>query len=125
MSTALDTTAQEIADRVATPERGFVEWIPLIMPIITQALQCLFHNDDVGPDEVKSRVRSMNAKNPDRLHRRMKRNAIAVARRRGERLTDTQADEIATAAIDACLNADSEFVAEAGRAAAAADGVEA
>jgi len=117
----LNSTSEQIARNMATQERGFVEWLPLIMPIVTQALQCLFHNDDVEPSEVKARVQKMNAKNPKRLHRRMKRNALAVARREGKRLTDAEADQLATDAIDACLNASDDAVEAAGREAQAAD----
>jgi hypothetical protein len=121
MSRVIEDTSEQIARTMATPERGFVEWLPLIMPIVTQALQCLFHNDDVEPSEVQSRVEKMNAKNPKRLHRRMKRNALAVARREGKRLTDAQADQVATEAIDACLQSSSDIVEAAGREAQAAD----
>lgn len=121
MSGVIQTTSEQIARNMETPERGFVEWLPLIMPIVTQALQCLFHNDDVEPSEVQSRVEKMNAKNPKRLHRRMKRNALAVARREGKRLTDAQADQLATEAINACLRSSSDLVEAAGREAQAAD----
>ncbi len=121
MSRVIEDTSEQIARTMATPERGFVEWLPLIMPIVTQALQCLFHNDDVEPSEVQSRVEKMNAKNPKRLHRRMKRNALAVARREGKRLTDAQADQLATEAIDACLQSSGDIVEAAGREAQAAD----
>lgn len=121
MSRVIEDTSEQIARNMETPERGFVEWLPLIMPIVTQALQCLFHNDDVEPSEVQSRVERMNAKNPKRLHRRMKRNALAVARREGKRLTDAQADQLATEAIDACLQSSSDIVEAAGREAQAAD----
>lgn len=121
MSAVIQTTSEQIARNMETPERGFVEWLPLIMPIVTQALQCLFHNDDVEPSEVQSRVEKMNAKNPKRLHRRMKRNALAVARREGKRLTDAQADQLATEAIDACLQSSGDIVEAAGREAQAAD----
>lgn len=121
MSGVIQTTSEQIARNMETPERGFVEWLPLIMPIVTQALQCLFHNDDVEPSEVQSRVEKMNSKNPRRLHRRMKRNALAVARREGKRLTDAQADQVATEAIDACLQSSGDIVEAAGREAQAAD----
>jgi len=120
-TTVLQSTSERIARSMETPERGFVEWLPLIMPIVTQALQCLFHNDDVEPSEVKARVEKMNARNPKRLHRRMKRNALAVARREGKRLTDAEADQLATDTIDACLNASDDVVEAAGREAQAAD----
>ena len=121
MSGVIQTTSEQIARNMETPERGFVEWLPLVAPIVMQALQCLFHNDDVEPSEVQSRVEKMNAKNPRRLHRRMKRNALAVARREGKRLTDAQADQLATEAIDACLQSSSDLVEAAGREAQAAD----
>ena len=121
MSAVIQTTSEQIARNMETPERGFVEWLPLIMPIVTQALQCLFHNDDVEPSEVQSRVEKMNAKNPRRLHRRMKKNALAVARREGKRLTDAQADQLATEAINACLQSSGDIVEAAGREAQAAD----
>lgn len=121
MSSVIQTTSEQIARNMETPERGFVEWLPLVAPIVMQALQCLFHNDDVEPSEVKARVEKMNAKNPKRLHRRMKRNALAVARREGKRLTDAQADQLATEAIDACLQSSSDLVEAAGREAQAAD----
>lgn len=121
MSRVIEDTSEQIARTMATPERGFVEWLPLIMPIVTQALQCLFHNDDVEPSEVQSRVEKMNAKNPRRLHRRMKKNALAVARREGKRLTDAQADQLATEAINACLQSSGDIVEAAGREAQAAD----
>ena len=121
MSAVIQTTSEQIARNMATPERGFVEWLPLIMPIVTQALQCLFHNDDVEPSEVKARVEKMNAKNPRRLHRRMKKNALAVARREGKRLTDAQADQLAAEAINACLQSSGDIVEAAGREAQAAD----
>ena len=121
MSGVIQTTSEQIARNMETPERGFVEWLPLIMPIVTQALQCLFHNDDVEPSEVKDRVEKMNNKNPKRLRRRMKKNALAVARREGKRLTDAQADQVATEAIDACLQSSDDIVEAAGREAQAAD----
>ena len=121
MSHVIEDTSEQIARTMATPERGFVEWLPLIMPIITQALQCLFHNDDVEPSEVKARVEKMASRNSKRLHRRMKRNALAVARREGKRLTDAQADQLATEAIDACLQSSGDLVEAAGREAQAAD----
>lgn len=121
MSRVIEDTSEQIARTMATEERGFVEWLPLIMPIITQALQCLFHNDDVEPSEVKARVQKMASRNPKRLHRRMKRNALAVARREGTRLTDAQADQLATEAIDACLQSSGDLVEAAGREAQAAD----
>lgn len=117
----LNSTSEQIARNMATQGRGFVEWLPLVTPIVTQALQCLFHNDDVEPSEVKDRVEKMNAKNPKRLHRRMKKNALAVARREGKRLTDAEADQLATEAIEACLNASDDAVEAAGREAQAAD----
>ena len=117
----LNSTSEQIARNMQTPERGFVEWLPLIMPIVTQALQCLFHNDDVEPSEVKARIEKMASKNPRRLHRRMKRNALAVARREGKRLTDSEADQLATEAIDACLQSSDDIVEAAGREAQAAD----
>ena len=117
----IENTSEQIARTMATEERGFVEWLPLIMPIITQALQCLFRNDDVEPTEVKARVEKMASRNPKRLHRRMKRNALAVARREGNRLTDAQADQLATKAIDACLQSSDDIVEAAGREAQAAD----
>lgn len=121
MSGVIQTTSEQIARSMETPERGFVEWLPLVAPIVMQALQCLFHNDDVEPSEVQSRVEKMNAKNPRRLHRRMKKNALAVARREGKRLTDAQADQLATEAINACLQSSSDLVEAAGREAQAAD----
>lgn len=121
MSSVIQTTSEQIARNMETPERGFVEWLPLVAPIVMQALQCLFHNDDVEPSEVQSRVEKMNAKNPRRLHRRMKKNALAVARREGRRLTDAQADQLATEAIDACLQSSGDIVEAAGREAQAAD----
>ena len=121
MSGVIQTTSEQIARNMETPERGFVEWLPLVAPIVMQALQCLFHNDDVEPSEVQSRVEKMNAKNPKRLHRRMKKNALAVARREGKRLTDAQADQLATEAINACLQSSSDIVEAAGREAQAAD----
>lgn len=121
MSEVIRGTSEQIARTMETPERGFVEWLPLIMPIITQALQCLFDHDDVEPSEVKARVEKMASRNPKRLHRRMKRNALAVARREGKRLTDAQADQLATEAIDACLQSSGDLVEAAGREAQAAD----
>ena len=121
MSRVIENTSEQIARTMATEERGFVEWLPLMMPIITQALQCLFHNDDVEPSEVKARVEKMATRNPKRLHRRMKRNALAVARREGKRLTAAQADQLATEAIDACLQSSDDIVEAAGREAQAAD----
>ncbi len=121
MSSVIQITSEQIARNMETPERGFVEWLPLVAPIVMQALQCLFHNDDVEPSEVQSRVEKMNAKNPKRLHRRMKRNALAVARREGKRLTDAQADQLATEAINACLQSSDDLVEAAGREAQAAD----
>lgn len=121
MSGVIQTTSEKIARNMETPERGFVEWLPLVAPIVMQALQCLFHNDDVEPSEVQSRVEKMNAKNPRRLHRRMKKNALAVARREGKRLTDAQADQLATEAINACLQSSGDIVEAAGREAQAAD----
>ena len=117
----LNSTSEQIARNMATQGRGFVEWLPLVTPIVTQALQCLFHNDDVEPSEVKARVEKMASRNSKRLHRRMKRNALAVARREGKRLTDTEADQLATHAINACLQSSDDFVEAAGREAQAAD----
>ena len=117
----IEKAAEAIAKRLETPERGFVEWVTLLMPIIQQALSCLFHNDDVGPAEVQSRVRQLNAKNPQRLLKRVRLNAQKQARREGKRLTQSQAEEVARATIDECLNADHQDVAAAGREAQASD----
>lgn len=117
----IEKAAEAIAGRLETPERGFVEWVALLMPVIQQLLSCLFENDDVGPAEVQARVRQLNAKNPARLLRRTKVNIRKQARRDGQRMTDAQAEEAARAAIDECLSADHQDVAAAGREAQASD----
>lgn len=121
MSSKIEKASEAIAKRLETPERGFVEWVVLLMPVLQQLLSCLFENDDVGPAEVQSRVRQLNARNPARLLRRTKMNMRKQARRDGQRMSDAQAEEAAQAAIDECLNADQEDVAAAGREAQASD----
>ena len=95
---------------------GFA-WTTVLVPVITELLNCLFHNDDVTPEQVQSRVMTMREKNPQRLQRRAEAGVRKQARAQGRRLTQSEVADIARRAIDACCEAPAHDVATAGYAA--------
>ena len=93
----------------------------LFRSVLTELLNCLFHNDDTTPEQVQSRVVTMQQRNPQRLQRRAEAGVRKQARAQGRKLTKAEVAEIAKHAIDACCNAPAHDVATAGYAAQQTD----
>ena len=88
---------------------------------LTELLNCLFRNDDVTPEQVQSRVVTMQQRNPQRLQRRAEAGVRKQARAQGRRLSASEVAAIAKHAIDACCTAPAHDVATAGYAAQQTD----
>lgn len=110
----IQRTADEIGQRMGGHDGYGFAWVTLLVPVITELLNCLFHNDDVTPEQVQSRVKAMRERNPQRLQRRAEAGVRKQARAQGRRLTKAEAAEIAMHAIDACCEAPAHDVATAG-----------
>ena len=118
----IENAAGRIALQMPTATTGYgFAWETLIVPVVSQLLNCLFHNDDVKPDQVQSRVQTMQARNPQRLQRRATNSALQTARRAGHRISRLEAEQIAKLAIDECLIAPAKAVESAGFAAQSLD----
>ena len=115
MPNEIQNAAERVAQQMPTADGpyGFA-WVTLLVPIITEALNCLFNNDDVTPEQVQSRVRTMQLRNPARLKRRMTQAAGKAARRQGHKLSRLEAEQIADAAIADCLTQPASTVESAG-----------
>jgi hypothetical protein len=115
MPNEIQNAAERVAQQMPTADGpyGFA-WVTLLVPIITEALKCLFDNDDVTPEQVQSRVRTMQLRNPARLKRRMTSAATKAARRQGHRISRLEAEQIADAAIADCLAQPASVVESAG-----------
>ena len=122
MPNEIQNAAERVAQQMPTADGpyGFA-WVTLLVPIITEALNCLFHNDDVTPEQVQSRVRTMQQRNPQRLQRRMTNAATKAARRQGHKISKLEAEQIADAAIADCLTQPASAVESAGFSAKAVD----
>ena len=110
----IQRTADEIGERMGGHDSYGFAWVTLLVPVITELLNCLFHNDDVTPDQVQSRVKAMRDRNPARLQRRAEAGVRKQARAQGRRLTKAEAAEIARHTINACCAASGDDVAAAG-----------
>ena len=110
----IQRTANEIGESMGGHDSYGFAWTTLLVPVITELLNCLFHNDDVTPDQVQSRVVTMQQRNPQRLQRRAEAGVRKQARAQGRKLTKAEVSEIATHAIDACCAASSDDVTAAG-----------
>ena len=117
----IQRTANEIGERMGGNDSYGFAWVTLLVPVITELLNCLFHNDDVTPDQVQSRVVTMRQRNPQRLQRRTEAGVRKQARAQGRKLTKIEVAEIATHTIDACCSAPAHDVATAGYAAQQTD----
>ena len=113
----IQRTADEIAARMGGNDSYGFAWTTVLVPVITELLNCLFHNDDVTPEQVQARVVTMQQRNPQRLQRRAEAGVRKQARVQGRRLTKAEVAEIARHAIDACCAAPGDDVAAAGYAA--------
>jgi hypothetical protein len=115
MPNEIQNAAERVAQQMPTADGpyGFA-WVTLLVPIITEALKCLFDNDDVTPEQVQSRVRTMQLRNPARLKRRMTSAATKAARRQGHRISRLEAEQIADATIADCLAQPASVVESAG-----------
>ena len=113
----IQRTADEIGQRMGGHDGYGFAWVTLLVSVCTELLNCLFHNDDVTPEQVQSRVVTMQQRNPQRLQRRAEAGVRKQARVQGRRLTKAEAAEIAKHALDACCAAPSDDVAAAGYAA--------
>jgi hypothetical protein len=122
MPNEIQNAAERVAQQMPTADGpyGFA-WVTLLVPIITEALNCLFNNDDVTPEQVQSRVRTMQLRNPARLKRRMANAATKAARRQGHKISRLEAEQIADAAIADCLTQPASAVESAGFSAKAVD----
>ena len=122
MPNEIQNAAERVAQQMPTADGpyGFA-WTTLLVPIITEALKCLFDNDDVTPEQVQSRVRTMQLRNPARLQRRMAQSATKAARRQGHKISRLEAEQIADAAIADCLTQPASAVESAGFSAKAVD----
>ena len=117
----IQITADEIGERMGGHDAYGFAWETLLVPALTELLNCLFHNDDVAPEQVQSRVKTMRERNPQRLQRRAEAGVRKQARVQGRRLTKAEVAEIAKRAIDACCAAPSGDVTAAGYSARATD----
>jgi hypothetical protein len=117
----IQRTANEIGESMGGHDSYGFAWTTLLVPVITELLNCLFHNDDVTPDQVQSRVVTMQQRNPQRLQRRAEAGVRKQARAQRRKLTKAEVAEIAKHAIDACCNAPAHDVATAGYAAQQTD----
>ena len=113
----IQRTADEIGERMGGHDGYGFAWVTLLVPVITELLNCLFHNDDTTPEQVQSRVVTMQQRNPQRLQRRAEAGVRKQARVQGRKITKAEAAEIAKHAIDACCAAPAHDVATAGYAA--------
>ena len=122
MPNEIQNAAERVAQQMPTADGpyGFA-WVAMLVPIITEALNCLFHNDDVTPQQVQSRVQIMQARNPQRLKRRMTNAATKAARRQGHKISRLEAEQIADATIADCLAQPASVVESAGFSAKAVD----
>ena len=116
---------QKVADAIGQRMGGYdaygFAWATLLVPVFTELLNCLFHNDDTTPELVQSRVVSMQQRNPQRLQRRAEAGVRKQAKAQGRRLTKAEVAEIAQHAIEACCTAPSDDVTAAGYSARATD----
>ena len=117
----IQRTADEIGQTMGGHDSYGFAWTTVLVPVITELLNCLFHNDDVTPEQVQSRVVTMRQRNPQRLQRRAEAGVRKQAKVQGRRLTKAEVAEIATHAIDACCSAPAHDVATAGYAAQKTD----
>ena len=117
----IQRTADEIGERMGGHDGYGFAWVTLLVPVITELLNCLFHNDDVTPEQVQSRVVTMQQRNPQRLQRRAEAGVRKQARAQGRKITKAEVAEIAKHAIDACCSAPAHDVATAGYAAQQTD----
>ena len=117
----IQRTADEIGQAMGGHDGYGFAWVTLLVPVITELLNCLFHNDDVTPDQVQSRVKTMRERNPQRLQRRTEAGVRKQAKAQGRKLTKAEVAEIAKHAIDACCDAPAHDVATAGYAAQQTD----
>ena len=115
MPNEIQNAAERVAQQMPTADGpyGFA-WTTLLVPNLTEGLKCLFDNDDVTPEQVQSRVRTMQLRNPARLKRRMAQSATKAARRQGHRISRLEAEQIADAAIADCLAQPASAVESAG-----------
>ena len=118
----IENAACRIASQMPTATTGYgFAWETLIVPVVSQLLNCLFHNDDVTPEQVQSRVQTMQTRNPQRLQRRATNSALQTARRQGHKISRLEAEQIADAAIADCLTQPASAVESAGFSAKAVD----
>ena len=110
----IQRTADEIAQQMGGHDAYGFAWETLLVPALTELLNCLFHNDDVTPEQIQSRVQTMQQRNPQRLQRRAEAGVSKQAKAQGRRLTKAEVAEIARHAIDACCTAPSGDVTAAG-----------
>ena len=117
----IQRTADEIAQQMGGHDAYGFAWETLLVPALTELLNCLCHNDDVTPELVQSRVKTMRERNPQRLQRRAEAGVRKQARAQGRKITKAEVAEIAKHAIDACCSAPAHDVATAGYAAQQTD----
>ena len=117
----IQRTADEIAQQMGGHDAYGFAWETLLVPALTELLNCLFRNDDVTPEQVQSRVVTMQQRNPQRLQRRAEAGVRKQARAQGRRLSASEVAAIAKHAIDACCTAPAHDVATAGYAAQQTD----
>ena len=82
----IQRTADEIGERMGGHDSYGFAWTTLLVPVLTELLNCLFHNDDTTPEQVQSRVKTMRERNPQRLQRRAEAGVRKQARAQGRKI---------------------------------------
>lgn len=91
--------------------RGFdPATIMLLLPVIKALLQCFMRNDNLTASDVKANVIQFNDRNPRKLRRRTINAIKREYKQRGEKLSEERAAQLADAAIDEIIDADSTKV---------------
>jgi hypothetical protein len=109
MSQEVYAASQAVADRMPNVGLDPVTVITILSTVLPLLSNCFNRDDEPDPDQVKLRVAEQNAKQPDRLRRRM---TNKIRRESPERkITKAQAAVMAEAIIAETLDRDGEEVA--------------